>query len=231
MTQKKISGPDEFQEIVERHCNKGWEDKLHFDLVLVENFGMSKEASTKLRETKIEVEDKDAKVQVTLEHHALRWLTKAFKGYGPVGCLTDVVNLVYAMLNLEQPDKADETEVIKVVKQMQGFLDKSDFSTLWVPTHLAHDAESDDSLSWLLLEHIHKTMETKLEVLIQLPKDDKLKDVHAFLEAHSQASKQVTVQVYADPDSSNGKAVGSTWNQLAAAAKPPEAKPEAETKK
>ena len=29
---------------------------------------------------------------------------------------------------------------------------------LWIPTHMIHDAEVDDQLAWLLLQHVHNVM-------------------------------------------------------------------------
>lgn len=208
---KAMSGPEEFQTFVEQHVAPGWEDHLHFDSVLIKNFGFSESVSEKLRNSKIKVIEKDVESEVSLEHHALRWLTKAFKGYGPVGCLTDVVNLVYAMLNIPQPDKASEEAAMDAVSKFQEKMDQRQFDDLWIPTHLAHDAESDDSLSWLLLEHLHKLRGTRLEVLIQLPAEEKLNDVCDLLKNY----KDKFVQVFRDQDSSNGKAVGGTWGPLA----------------
>lgn len=151
---------------------------------------------------------------MSLEHHALRWLTKAFKGYGPVGCLTDVVNLMYGMLNMEQPKEASEDAAIETVRKFQDKLNRRDFNDMWIPTHLAHDAESDDSLVWLILEHIHRLKGTELQVLIQLPSDEKVADCVEFLRVHGP-----TVQVFTDKDSSNGKAVNGTWIGLAKKAK------------
>jgi len=201
-----IAGPLAFKEFVEQHVKAGWEDQLHFDSVLVANFGFDKSASDWLRKAEISVLEKDKEVQVSLEHHAVRWLAKAFRGYGPVGCLTDVVNLVYAMLGRPQPLEASEDAAIEVMQAFQDRLSRKDFAGLWIPTHLVHDAESDDALSWLLLEHIHKLNNTRLEVLIQLPADEKLDSVASFLKSHSAG-----VQVFRDKDSTNGKAVSGTW--------------------
>jgi len=209
---KKISGPAEFKTFVEQFVEPGWEDHLHFDTVLVKNFGISQPVSEKLRKTTIKVVEKDVESEVSLEHHALRWLTKAFKGYGPVGCLTDLVNLVYALLNMQQPGEASEEAAMAAVSRFQEILDARKFSELWLPTHLAHDAESDDALTWLLLEYLHQEQGTELEVLIQLPADEKVNDVAEFLKNH----KAKHVQVFRDADSSNAKAVGSTWGQFAA---------------
>lgn len=208
----KIGGPVQWEEFVGRHVAPGWQDKLHFETVLPENFGFDKSVSEKLRLTTIKVMEKDKETEVTFEHHALRWLTKAFKGYGPVGCLTDLVNLVYAMLQMSQPAEASEQAAIDAVLIFQEHLAKKEFDKLWIPTHLVHDGESDDSLTWLMLEHIHRLMETPqpLQVLIQLPAEEKLDKIAEYLRDHPAKD----VQVFRDKDSSNGKAVSQTWSRF-----------------
>jgi hypothetical protein len=208
---KQNQGPRDFQDFVARHVPEGWEDHLHFDSVLVANFGFDKEVSETLRTMTITVTEKDKQNDVTLEQHALRWLTKAFKGYGPVGCLTDVVNLVYAMLEKPQPEEACEQDAIDAINEFQDkLMVKQSFDNVWIPTHLSHDAESDDSLSWLLLEYIHRLHGSQLEVLIQLPLEEKVDSVRKFLLTHP-----CGVQTFRDKDSSNGKAVTATWSRYA----------------
>jgi len=206
----KITNPDLWEAFVAKHVSWGWQDRLHFDHVLTGNFGFGEDMATALREKTVKIMEKDKEMEVTLEHHALRWLAKAFKGYGPVGCLTDVVNLVYAIFKMEQPSEAREDAAVEAVQKLQEKMDKGDFSELWIPTHLVHDAESDDSLSWLLLEYIHSKMGSQLQVLIQLPQDEKIDPISAYLTSHSS-----NVQVFRDKDSSNGKAVASTWGKMA----------------
>jgi len=129
------------------------------------------------------------------------------------------------MLSLEQPKEASEHEAIKAILKFKEHLDSKNFGNLWVPTHLVHDAESDDSLSWLLLERMHRIIEeeqgksSKLKVLIQLPSDpgkDKktgqpiIDEVATFLS--KEQAKRCDVQIFRDESSSNGKAVASTWS-------------------
>jgi len=146
---------------------------------------------------------------VTLEHHSLRWLTKAFRGFGPVGCLTDLVNLVYAVLEMEQPKEASEEAVMDAVDRLGDKMKRKDMTELWVPTHLVHDGEADDALAWLLIERLHEIQKTHLEVLIQMPQEAALDDISHFLNTHGPH-----VQVFRDEESSNGKAVISTWSQF-----------------
>jgi hypothetical protein len=157
----------------------------------------------------IVVVEKDQEMDVTLEHHSLRWLTKAFRGYGPVGCLTDLVNLVYAVLKMEQPKEASEEAVMDAVNRLRDKMKRNDLTDLWIPTHLVHDGESDDALTWLLLQRLHELQKTRMEVLIQMPLEAALDEISHFLKNHG-----TKVQVFRDKDSSNGKAVSNTWSKF-----------------
>lgn len=206
LSDKTITGPKAFQDVVEKHCPPGWEDNLHFDHVLPFCFGFTQDFSDQLKKQEFKEEDDSV---VTFEHHSLRWLTKAFKGYGPVGCLTDLVNLLYAMFDKQQPDVADEKDVVDLFQRFkENYFDKKDFSGLWIPTHIVHDAESDDSLSWLLLDYMYDKMGKKgeLEVMIQLPALDECNQVAEFFKTHP--TKCV---IFRDENSENKKAVLSCW--------------------
>merc|ERR550537_1389576 len=94
----------------------------------------------------------------TYEQFGLRWLAKALTGFKPDGCLTDVVNLIYAMMG--DPPEKDQTEqdVMRTLEDFKKRLasnGRSGFQDLWIPDKLVHDAESDDMLVWLLLRHVH----------------------------------------------------------------------------
>ena len=112
--------------------------------------------------SRTEHEEKDAKtgkVEVSkLEHYvgavALR---RALGAYGPVGCLGDAVNLVLAMQNEAQPEDVSERVLVAALKRMKAALDNpAQLDGLWLPTHLQHDCELDDTLSWLLLERVRQ---------------------------------------------------------------------------
>jgi hypothetical protein len=208
---ENLTGSADWKQFIDKHVNAGWEDHLHFDSLLTMIFGFDEGIALQLRQHQITVTEKDKETSVSLEHHALRWLSKAFKGYGPVGCLTDVVNLVYAIMNLQPPLEANEQAVISVVANFQDHLRRKDLAGLWIPTHMVHDAESDDALSWLLLEHLNRLQGKKLEVLIQLPDDTNQDGISAFLESRADSER---VQVFRDSESNNGKAVSSTWNHF-----------------
>ena len=152
----------------------GWESRLHFDHVL-QNFGFDDDAAKRLRGTKHTETDPKSGEETTqdLETFSFRWLGKAFSGYSVKGCLTDVVNLLFAMAELyddgKDPKELAESEIARKLTEVVTKVNKGDFSGLWVPTHIVHDSESDDLLCWLLLEHIHKKLGSDLQVLVQFP--------------------------------------------------------------
>ena len=170
----EIRGPDEWKRFVEGHVAAGWESRLHFDHVL-QNFGFDDDAAKRLRGTKHTETDPKSGEETTqdLETFSFRWLGKAFSGYSVKGCLTDVVNLVFAMAELygdgKDPKKLAESEIARKITEVVTKVNKGDLSGLWVPTHIVHDSESDDLLCWLLLEHIHKKLGSDLQVLVQFP--------------------------------------------------------------
>ena len=171
----EIRGPDEWKRFVEGHVAEGWESRLHFDHVL-QNFGFDDDAAKQLRGAKHTETDPKSGEETTqdLETFSFRWLGKAFSGYSVKGCLTDVVNLLFAMAELYDDGKEDqkklaESEIAGKITEVVTKVNKGDLSGLWVPTHIVHDSESDDLLCWLLLEHIHKKLGSDLQVLVQFP--------------------------------------------------------------
>ena len=68
-----------------------------------------------------------------------------------------------------------ELKTVETIKEVSDKINKRDFSGLWIPTHLIHDCEVDDVLTWLLLTNIHKQIGSSLKTLIQLPKHDETK--------------------------------------------------------
>uniref|UniRef100_A0A7S0EPC2 Uncharacterized protein n=1 Tax=Phaeocystis antarctica TaxID=33657 RepID=A0A7S0EPC2_9EUKA len=205
----EISGPDEWKRFVEQHVAEGWESRLHFDHVL-QNFGFDDDVSKTLRAMKhAETDGKTGEVTThDLETFSFRWLGKAFSGYSVKGCLTDVVNLVFAMAELYDDDGKDpkdlpESEIADKITAVVTKVNAGDLSGLWVPTHIVHDSESDDLLCWLLLEQIHKTLGSDLQVLVQFPPSGAA-DLHAYVEKMS-ARKNVTF--FRDDESKNERAV------------------------
>ena len=184
--------------------------------VIHDIFGFSDATAAALRASEVAKRDKASGevTTVSLEHAALRWVSKALGGFGPAGCFTDLVNLVFAMMNrppcgdlVSMPSRIasataaplipSETEILLVLAAFQQRLaaGRSDWlhgsggalrvksQPLWVPTHLVMDCESDDTLCWALLTHMHACLKESnddsdggvrdgLQVIAQLPSSE-----------------------------------------------------------
>jgi len=186
------------------HCPAGWEEHLHFDHVLTFCFGFEPATAKALRVQKhSETDPKTGRVETKdLENYSVRWLAKALGAYGPEGCLGDVVNLALAMLHAAPPADMSEGAIVFTLSSLKEVLDGPTFSGdgLWIPTHLCHDGESDDTLSWLLLERVRRKLGVEpLRVLAQLPTDARLDGAAAHFVRKGCA-------VFRDDDSRNAEA-------------------------
>jgi len=176
-----------------------WQNKTHYDHILG-LFGFTEEAAVRIREKTLTEEDKDGKLETsTYEHFGVRWLAKALTGFKPDGVLTDVVNLIYAMMGEPPTEAQTEKDVIEKIETFKKNLSKS--SDMWIPDVLLHDAESDDMMVWLLLRYIHKQRGSQLKVHVQLPIDTRLD------EKAQDWSTSAGVKVFRDPDSKNLEAL------------------------
>lgn len=165
----------------------GWETKLHFDHVLG-LFGVDAVTAQQVRETKFQ----DKNETVTLEQYSLRWLSKAIGAYKIVGCLTDVVNLIYAMLKIDPNVKQTELDVCNTIETFGVWLSNGNFkSHMWIPDVIIHDNEKDDALCVILC----RALNAKLEEYVQIPADHpQVQDVlkhfpHGFVDSKSTNKK------------------------------------------
>merc|ERR1740121_1701322 len=133
---------------------------------------------------------------VPFEQHALRWLSKAFAAYGPPGPVTDIVNLVFAMMPAPTV-QIDERSIAGIVEKFGQKLASKEFQDLWIPTHFAMDCETDDSLCWLILEYIHRARGSKLNLMVQLPTDPVMDGLATDF------TKAGIGNILRDPDSTN----------------------------
>ena len=195
-----------------KRARRDWTDMLDTKDVLA-LFGFDSRAVANIRDARCE--------GITVESAALRWLSRALTAYGPSGCFGDIVNLAHAVLGhgvgledhvLKNSETPSEDGTVAVLKRFGRVLregaDLSEAATaqggrpLWVPTHLVHDAESDDIMALVALEHLHRTARTRLRVLVQLPADDAFDSLSARFKAASDHWS-----VYRDLQSRNGKAI------------------------
>lgn len=182
---------------------EGYMEKLDFE-VMLSNFGVDDAVAKEIR--KLPYSETDAKTgkmeTVTLEQYGLRWLGKAMAGFNPDGCLTDVVNAVVAMLYKDNKSigHMSEKEVLQALSEFENKVRRNKLDDLWIPTHLIHDAESDDMLVWGLLEHLHESQNTKLQVTVQLPDTALLDQV---VESWLRKGLVEESAVFKDPSSAN----------------------------
>jgi len=99
---KEIPSSAAWKDFVSHHVVRDdWEQRLHFDHLL-SCFGFEDSFARTLRQQTVEsIEPKTQEVETAcLEQYSLRWLGKMLNAYRPKGVLTDVVNLVFAMMSL-----------------------------------------------------------------------------------------------------------------------------------
>jgi hypothetical protein len=167
-----IQSAEAWSQFVQQHVeDPKWQEKLHFDHVLG-LFGFTDSDASFIRQkTYTETTSNGEEETKTFEQFGLRWVSKALTGFKPDGCLTDVVNLVYAMQGDPPAAPEEEEAVVRKLEQFRERLSSATppFEQMWIPNKLVHDAETDDMLVWLLLRYIHKKMKSQLEVVVQLP--------------------------------------------------------------
>lgn len=145
-------------------------------------------------------------------NYSLRWLAKGFETFGIQGSLSDVVNLVCAMLGMRMPAGGEDIPVGEVVRQMcqfENIVRQRQFHLLpWVPSHMIHDAELDDILALILVMFVNAEMrQMKPFVLAQMPEDASLGRLTQAFE-----SKMQNTQVYTDPAARNAEAIRLFWS-------------------
>ena len=135
-------------------CPDNYEENLSFDRML-SVFGVDNATTAAIQAHEIS-EKKDGTVETSfLEQFSLRWLGKALIGLKPKGCLTDLVNLIFAMESKEPNKDMPEREIVETFKLFAEkikapFHRETALQNLWIPDMLMHDAENDDMLCWVL---------------------------------------------------------------------------------
>jgi len=208
-----MNGLDKWEAFIRRFIKIGrdenWRHSLHFDTIL-SLFGFEASTSKALQDSPHEGKN--------LTQTSLRWLSKAMGAYGPKGCFGDIVNLAYATLKIEPQEgaKHSEAEIVQVLlrlgKVLRGDMEEEEMAeALWLPTHLVHDAESDDIMVLLVLDCMHRRAGTRLQVLTQLPSESSIDQV-----AHHFEARIPHCSIYRDPHSGNGSAIKSHFGIVAA---------------
>jgi hypothetical protein len=172
---KTVPTAADWKKWIGQYVPDNYEDNLSFDRML-SIFGVDDATAAAIRAHEIS-EEKDGKVETSvLEQSSLRWLGKALVGFKPKGCLTDLVNLIFAMESKEPNKDMPEREIVETIQNFHQKIkgQKTALQNLWIPDMLVHDAENDDMLCWVLLDFIRDKMRLdRLKVHIQLPESDK----------------------------------------------------------
>jgi hypothetical protein len=198
-----IQSPENWFSFVKKYIDDpDWQEKTHFDHILG-LFGFSEDAALRIRQMTLTEKDKDGKEETsTYEQFGVRWLAKALTGFKPDGVLTDVVNLIYAMMGEPPTEAQTEKDVIETLQKFKEHLSRRGcHNDMWIPDILLHDAESDDMMVWLLLRYVHRLRGSQLEVHVQLPPDTRLDG------KEQEWSTLPCVKVFRDPDSKNLEAL------------------------
>ena len=94
------------------------------------------------------------KVQEPFGDYVLSMFMKGFMLITIPGCFADVCNTIFAVRGKEESSNIETTEAV-IDDFINDVIKKCNYSELWIPTHVAHDAEKDDELSLVLLEYLN----------------------------------------------------------------------------
>jgi len=111
-----------------------------------------------------------------------------FLAYGPQVLVTDIVNLIFAMMQMDKSCLRQEDKIVEVIDKFNEKLKEDDLDDLWIPTHFIMDAESDDFMAWAIIEYVHRLQGTDLELLVQLAPDPELDALAGKLAGKMQCS-------------------------------------------
>jgi len=185
LTSKTMNGTPAWEAFINKHVRSNWADNLHLDDIL-SNFGFDKDAADRLG--KMEFVHPEGGKTTPYADYSLRWLSKVFLSYGPQVLVTDIVNLIFAMMKMDTQVVPQEAMIVDVIDRFREKLKEGDVDDLWIPTHFIMDAESDDFMAWAIIEHVHRLRGTDLELLVQLAADPELDALAAKLTGKLQCS-------------------------------------------
>lgn len=205
---KKDDAVEKYNELLKTHfSDMNIEDNLEFSKFL-RLFNLPDDFIQRVLTEKVPNEDE------TYAHHSLRWIINAISCHkmGP-GCMTDVVNTIFAMMDRKTPTEDIEEEVVCTLGCFAHILEnheeeKSDLAELWLPEVYIADMESDDELSYGLLCYVKYLMEMKdmetnhIHLICQVPQG---------FEPFVSMVRRCREYVFEDPDSANRDALNLYW--------------------
>ena len=107
-------------------------------------------------------------------------------------------------------DPYENLSDIDIARKIDAFNEKimaNDYDFFWIPTHFFMDAEFDDCLVWVLLEHMREATNSEFNVLVQLPAEAEFDEVADLW------NSVPNCEVWRDPNSRNSEALRDTYLQ------------------
>jgi hypothetical protein len=150
-----------------------WQYRLHFNDCL-QLIGVTDDDAKEIQTTQYN----DKGNITTYGQYAMRWWSKIIGGYKVIGCMTDFINLIFAIM-IKDPTGMDPKQVFDVIEEFVIQLKNKDFTNMWIPNYILHDSELDDMEVWVTIQYICNELGIKLIVLAQMPDiriDNSLRD-------------------------------------------------------
>lgn len=209
----------EWFNLTDTHFPIGWREKTHYDTVL-QLFGVSDSVARNVARN------------VNMTHSSVRWIVQAMNCLtlvnpnSNVGCFTDVVNGIFAMMDEFSVRDGDPAVYISSrIDYFTSSLQNEDFlNSLWIPKYHYHDAENDDMLLNMLFKYVRVrntsdpvSLNTEtcsfdrlepLKTFVQLPTNTETFSYDA-LERYFTSFEHTSV--FRDPDSANHEALLTNW--------------------
>lgn len=210
--------PEELQEASITSLNKweqflqeckipeNWKSSLEFSRIMT-LFGLS-ESDCKLLNA---VPYQDKEQSSTLQDSCVTWISKMVNGYRIDGCLTDVVNMVYAVMGIS-PIGQSEYDVVDVLDEFQAKFQAKNIDGLWIPDLHLHDGEKDDLLVHAIIRVLAKRAGKSVQTKVQLPLPEKEDPTLTKIVDKVASWKNTTV--FRDPMSKNTKPVKKTFEGI-----------------
>lgn len=186
-----------------------WKDKLNLEVVLT-LFGFD-EATCKVIND-IEIENS---VGVKVGNEYVRWISKMLSGYNIKGCLTDVINFIFAILEKDNNKIYNEKQIVNILEEFEKTYLEDKLETKLSIGTLFVDMEKDDLLTILLAYSLFnkeskESKGDKLNLFCQLPYDFKNKNLLKLLET---LKENFNVTIIYDLNSLNSKVLENFYGE------------------
>ena len=213
---------DQFHQDLTSQLNfpKHWYTQQHYDKIF-RFFGASQQLSNQINQATVNTSKGEAELRAEV-----RWLPKSFGVFAMKGTPADVVNVIYMIKGLPEPQNTAETParvsrvILHLLEKLKDYEYTKNINFIRrLPKIFIHDAEPDDMWSWSLLNVLY-TLKHGIkvpDVRVQLPEDRspcKSKNVYLYpiyepLRDHF--DELGAKEVITDPHARNCKALYKFW--------------------